>query len=258
MHGTHSRTLARRFVLVAAAVAALPAGASAQAAQPTVDEVIDRYVQAIGGRDAVMRQTSSRTVARVEMPAMGMSGNMEVLIASPGNMIQRMNLSGFGESQSGVIDGRAWSMDPMQGARLVTGAEAEQAVQSTEPTVALRDARHFTTREVVGEREYDGESCIAVRFVWTTGRETTDCFSTETGLLVASQSTMESPMGSAEILTRATEYQDFGGVRMPTVIRQSVMGMEQVITIESVEYGEVSAADVAPPAAIRTLLDQGS
>jgi hypothetical protein len=256
MHATFPRTFARRVTMAALAVVAMPVIAAAQSSQPTVDQVVERYLQAIGGRAAVMGQTSSRTVARVELPAMGMAGNLEVLVASPGNMLQKMNFPGLGDSQAGVVGGRAWAIDPMQGARLVTGAEAEQNVHATDPTVAVRDPKHFTTREIVDEREYEGQRCIAVRFVWTSGRESVDCFSTETGLLVASSARMDSPMGAMEVLTIASDYKEFGGVKMPTKLRQSMMGMEQVITIESVEVGTVTAADIQPPAAIRTLLDR--
>jgi hypothetical protein len=246
-----------RAAVVGALALLVLAGAPALAvAQPSAEQVIARYVEAIGGRDAVLRQTSSRTIARMEIPAMGMSGEIEVLIASPGNMIQKLTIAGLGESQTGVIDGKAWAVDPMQGPRLITGGEAEQLVHSTDPTVALRDAKHFTSREVVGEEEYDGEKCVAVRFVWVSGRQSTDCYSTETGLLIASRSQVESPMGIADMTTRAGNYRDHGGVRMPTTLNQSMMGVEQRITIESVELGGVSADAVEPPAAIRTMLDR--
>jgi hypothetical protein len=254
MHSIFTRAAAVRAALAIAVVAGAPAAASAQA-QPTADQVIERYVTAIGGRAAVMAQTSSRTVARMEIPAMGMGGTVEVLVASPGNMIQKLTLAGMGESQTGVTNGRGWSIDAIQGARLVTGAEAEQLLHSTEPTVALRDPKHFTSRDVIGEQEFDGEKCVAVRFVWTSGRESTDCYSVETGLLVATRSTFDSPMGSVEVLIRALDYKEYGGVRMPTTMKQTMMGMEQKITIESVEFGNVTAEQVTPPAAIRTMLE---
>jgi hypothetical protein len=235
------------------ALAALPASGTAQT--PTVDDIVDRYVQTIGGRDAVLAATSSRTLGRMEIPAAGMSGEIEVLIAGPGDMIQRSSIAGFGESTSGMTGGRAWSVDPMQGARLVDGAEAEQMQHSADPSVALRDARHFTSREVMGERDIDGERCIEVRFVWQSGREMVDCFSIESGLIVASRSTIDSPMGSVEATTRVKEYRDFGGIRTPTLMLQDIGPFQQRITIESVEYGTVTRADVAPPAQIRTLLD---
>jgi hypothetical protein len=242
--------------LVAAALVFGMQPAIAVAQTPTVDELVARYVDAIGGRDAVLGATSSRTVGHVEVPAAGMTGDVEVLVAGPGNMLQRTTIPGFGESVSGLTDGRAWAIDPMQGARLVEGAEAEQLANSADPTVALRDASHFTTREVIGTREVDGEQCVDVRFVWQSGREMVDCFSVESGLLVASRSTVDSPMGSIEIVSRITEYRDFGGLRIPTVIRQEMGPIQQHLTISSVEYGTVTDADVEPPAQIRALLDR--
>jgi hypothetical protein len=248
---TFARASMRRVLLAAVAVLALPAAGAAQ----TVDEVVGRYIEAIGGRDAVLNATSSRTVGRVEIPAAGMAGDIEVLIAGPRDMVQKSTIAGFGESMSGMTGGRAWSVDPMQGARLVEGAEAEQMMNSADPTVALRDPKHFTSRDVIGERDVDGARCIEVRFVWQSGREMVDCFSTESGLIIASRSTIDSPMGSVEVNTRAKEYREFGGIRMPTVLLQDMGPFQQRITIESVEYGVVTQADVAPPSQIRTLLE---
>jgi hypothetical protein len=256
MHDSRPAVALRRPTLALLALLAFPAAAAAQ--QPTVDEIVNRYVQAIGGRDAVLQRTSVRSVGRIEVPAMGMSGTMEILIASPGNMLQKLTVSGFGESQTGVTEGRAWAVDPMQGARLMTGAEADQLLHSADPSTSLRDAKHFSTREVIGQAEHGGVSCIEVRFVWTSGREMVDCYGVEDGLLVATRMSVESPMGTIDVVTLATEYREFEGLRMPTVMVQRMMGAEQRIMLDTVEFGKISQADVAPPAAIRTLLEQGT
>lgn len=250
---TFGRVSFRRALVAVAAVAAVPASGVAQT--PTVEEIVARYVDAIGGRDAVLQATSSRTVGHLEIAAAGMSGDIEVLIAGPRDMLQRSAIAGFGESLSGITDGRVWSLDPMQGARLVDGPEAEQMMHSADPTVALRDPHHFSSRAVVGERDIEGDRCIEVRFVWHSGREMVDCFSLASGLLIASRSTVDSPMGSVEINTRALEYREFGGVRIPTVLLQDMGPFQQRVTIASVEYGTVTTEDVAPPEAIRALLD---
>jgi hypothetical protein len=253
MMQTSPRGIARRVLLAAGALALVPFAAAAQT--PTVDEVVNRYIDAIGGREAVLAGAVSRTVGKIAIPAAGMTGDVEVLVAGPRDMVQRSSIAGFGESQTGLTDGRAWSIDPMQGARLVEGPEAEQMVHTADPTVALRAAHHFATREVVGERDVEGETCIEVRFVWTSGREMVDCFSVESGLLISSHSTIEGPMGSMQITTRALEYREFGSILMPTVLLQDLGPFQQRVEIELVEYGNVTKADVAPPAAIRTLLD---
>jgi hypothetical protein len=256
MNRTFTRAALRCSITVTACVAMLAAGTPALHAQtPTIDDVLARYITAMGGRDAVLARPASRMAGRISVPAMGLEGTLEVVVATPGDMVQRMYIPGMGESLSGLTGGRAWSLDPMQGARLIEGIEAEQLRHAADPTVALRDAAHFAERKVIGTGEYNDAPCVEVQFVLHSGRQMIDCFSTDTGLLVGTKTTIDSPMGSMDVVVRITDYGTFDGITLPTGFVQTMMGIEQRIIVESVEFGAVDAADVAPPNAIRTLLD---
>jgi hypothetical protein len=92
-----------------------------------------------------------------------------------------------------------------------------------------------------------------VRVVSRSGRESFDCYAVDTGLLVASVSTQESPMGSMTITTQLGEYKQFGNVRMPTRMTQEMMGQQQTMTITSVEFDVVDDAAFSLPAEIQAL-----
>ncbi|HKK93326.1 MAG TPA: hypothetical protein VJ925_07810 [Longimicrobiales bacterium] len=238
------------------ALAALPAVVSAQDLPPA-EEVIDRYVEAIGGRDAALQSMSARTVGSFSMPAMGVTGDLTVLTGEDGQMYTSVTIPGMGEMRSGYTGEVGWSVDPLTGPRLLDGAELDAMREQADDRYAVRDPALFTSVTTVGENEYDGEACWEVAYVWVSGRESSECFSKETGLLIASTSTQESPMGSVDVVTRMSDYQQFGDLFLPTTMRQSAMGQEQVMTIESVEFGTVDASDLEPPAAILTLINSG-
>ena len=246
----------RHGAVALAVVAATPAIAFAQDLPPA-EEVIDRYVEAIGGRDAALQSMSSRTVGSFSMPAMGVTGDLTVLTGEDDQMYTSVTIPGMGEMQSGYTGEVGWSVDPLTGPRLLEGAELDAMREQADDRYAVRDPALFTSVETVGEAEYDGEACWEIAYVWVSGRESSECFSKETGLLIASVSSQESPMGTVDVVTRMSDYQQFGDLMLPTTMRQSAMGQEQVMTIESVEFDGVEDADFEPPAAILTLINSG-
>jgi len=240
---------------VALALALLAPLSAAAQDLPPAQEIIDRYVDAIGGRDAALAQVATRTTGTFSMPAMGVTGDLEVVSGENEEMVTRVTIPGMGEMLSGYTGEVAWSVDPMMGPRLLEGAEAAAMADQTNRLYAVRDASIFTSFETTGEAEYDGEACWTIAFVYESGRETTECFSKESGLLIASTMSQESPMGSAEVVTRYLDYEQFGELRVPTTMRQSAMGQEQVMSIDSVEMGGVDPAAFEPPAAVLTLIN---
>jgi hypothetical protein len=247
----------RRSVALPIAAAALLLGAApltAQETPPPAEQVIERYVEAIGGRDRVLTPRSSHSVGTVEVPAAGMTGTIEVLNAGPRAMVTRATIAGFGEQNIGILDDVAWSMDSMSGARLLEGRERDELVEASKPGIAARQAEHFTTRESIGFSEYGGERCVEVRLVFHSGREVFDCYSVETGLLIGNRGMRETGMGSIEVRQHMRDYREFDGVRMPTHIVQSMMGIEQHMRLESVRFGTVERSDIEMPAHVRALI----
>jgi hypothetical protein len=245
--------LRTRAALLGAAALLAAAPAAAQELPPAA-ELVDRYVEAIGGRDAVLSPESSRTKGTFEIAAAGLSGELEVVSIRPNRTATTVTIPGMGVIRSGFDGTHGWSMDPMMGARLMSGAELESLREQANPLASLRDPSVFPTRETVERTEMGGQPCYRVRLVAVSGRETFDCYHVDSGLLVGQVATQESPMGSNRVTTHLSDYREFGGVMMPTRVVQDLGAMQQVLTIQSVEFGSVAEAELAPPAEIHALM----
>jgi hypothetical protein len=189
------RTRRNRSILILAALLAAPATADAQEALPEARQLVARYVEAIGGREAVLNQGSSRSVGTFEMPAMGIKGEMEVISARPNLMKTVITIPGLGVIRSGYDGTVGWEVSPMTGARLYEGNELAAMKEQLDPRAAVRDPALFRSMETVERTEMGGQPCYRVRLVWESGREAYDCYHVESGLMVANVSTQESPMG---------------------------------------------------------------
>jgi hypothetical protein len=64
----------------------------------------------------------------------------------------------------------------------------------------------------------------------------------------------ETVMGAVDATMLYSDYQDFGGVRMPGRTRQRVMSQEFVLTITAVEFGAIDETAFEPPPEVRALL----
>lgn len=234
-----------------AIVAAVPAEAQDL---PPAEQLVQRYVQAIGGRDAVLRPQSTRLVGTFSMPANGLNGELEVLAARPNTVMTTVNISEMGTIRSGFDGTVGWAIDPLTGARLLSGAELDAMREQANPLMAVRDPSLFQSMETVERTEMGGQPCYRVRAVTLSGREVFDCYHVDSGLLVAQVATQESPMGSVEVTTTMSDYRDFGGVLTPTTMTQEMMGMQQIIGITGVEHDAVDPSAFALPAEIHALM----
>jgi hypothetical protein len=240
--------------LVLAAVAAGSAAPLQAQDLPAGSTLVARYQEAVGGADALARYNSIHAVGEVAVPAQGLVGSLDSYSARPDRAAMVVSIAGFGEIRSGYTGADAWSLNPAEGPRLLQGAERTQAIEEAAFESALRPAELITSATTVERTKLAGRDCIKVRLVWKSGRETHDCYSEETGLLVGSLARQETHMGTIDAVTLFEDYREFGGITMPVRVVIQVMGIEQVITIRDVTFDSVPDSVFEPPAEIRALI----
>ena len=121
---------------------------------------------------------------------------------------------------------------------------------------STRQGPNVASAETVEKTEMNGEACYKVKLVWKSGRETFDCYSVASGLLIASIGKQDTPMGSVDVTNLLSDYKDFGGQKVATRLTQQVMGQEQVLRINNVEYDAADPALFEMPAAIKALAEK--
>jgi hypothetical protein len=183
-----------------------------------------------------MRYTSIRYVGNFEMPAAGMKGNLTIVQAAPNKMGMTIELPGMGEMVTGFDGTVGWSINPMQGPRVLEGKELEQLREDAGPSALLRAPDRIRSAETVELTTMGGRACYKVKIIYNSGRESFDCYSPETGLLVAMTQTQESPMGTVQVTTFFDEWKAFGGLKTATKLRQQMLGQEQILTIDRLEF----------------------
>jgi len=224
-----------------------------QPAPDTVEWVLARYREAVGG-EAAIRSHTARTIRAVfEIPAQNMRGEMTIWAAAPDRLRTVLSVPGLGEIERG-FDGRiGWSIDQAIGPKLLDGRELDELRHSADFYDDLHDPDAFASIELLGRVSFGGEECYEVKLVRPTGFEYTEYFSVKTGLIVGVRTSTATQMGSIPVTTFFEDYREFGGVLVPTVTRMRMLGLEQVITVQSIDFGEIDPGTFELPPAIAAL-----
>lgn len=245
--------LIRTLVLAGAAASLAPVSQAAAQDLPPARQIVDAYVQAIGGMDAIARAQHRHLKGQMSMPAAGMTMSMEMWQARPNKMLMVMSIPGLGEVRQGFDGQTAWSSNPMQGPRIIEGDELQQTMRQADFDANLRFEHMFPTLETVERTEMQGRPCYKVRMVAENGDEAFGCFDVESKLLLGLTSRMESEMGTIESNVAFHDYKDFAGVKMPSRTVMNVMGQEMVMTVSELDTNAVPDSVFALPAEIQAL-----
>ena len=97
------------------------AGAKATAPQAaSADQILNRYVESIGGRAAWKKLTSRVSTGTIDVPDMQISGTVEFHEKAPNRLLRVIILNGASFRQG--FDGTTgWTDDPQDGLRTQTG-----------------------------------------------------------------------------------------------------------------------------------------
>ena len=246
--------LTRSAITLAVTALCWAPAAVGQDALPAAKELYARYLDAIGGRAALSRHESSHITGTFAIPAQGISAPLEVFSAAPTLMLVSIEIPGFGLVRSGSDGETFWTVNPAVGPMILEGTMLEQTRQQSDFYGQLHPEQYVASSETVERTEFEGSPSFKVKVVTKWDEEYFEFYAVDSGLLVGSIRTQESPMGGVEAVTLLADYKDFGGIMMPTKVVQRVMGMEQVMTTDSVVYDAVDPAVFALPDEIKTLL----
>jgi hypothetical protein len=221
---------------------------------PSAREVLDRHIKAVGGREFLMARSSSHATGTVEMPGPGLKGTLELFQAKPNSMLMRVTLPGVGDVQEGFNGRVGWSISPMTGPSLLQGKQLEERRIDADFYGDLQPEKHYESVTVVEKTTFEGRPCYKMRLVQKGGVEDFHFFDAHTGLKAGAIVTRESPMGAVTATTVESDYKPFGKLLTPTKLTMTMMGIQQVMTILTVEYDKVDPSVFEPPAQIKALM----
>lgn len=209
--------------------------AAKPAAAPTVDEILDKYVKALGGKEAIEKLTSRTGKGTMELEGMGLSGPIETYAKAPSKNAMFIDFQGVGKFVK-VFDGeKAYELNPMEGLREIAGIELAQFKRSSDFYESLNYKKHFTKLEVQGKEKVGEADAYVVVGTPAAGDPEKLYFAVESGLLVRADMNAETAQGKLAIEAYLSDYKEVDGVKVPHSLRQVSSAVTFVIKLSEVK-----------------------
>jgi hypothetical protein len=203
---------------------------------PTVDQVLDKYVQALGGKENIEKITSRVSKGIYAIPEWETKGPHEIYAKAPNKFMSATNMPDWGVLRQGYNGSAGWAGDPDSGIRDLSGGELDEIKRTAELHSAIKLKAMYTGMTVTGKQQHGENEAYVVEAKQPGGLTEKFFFDAQSGLLVRRDSPAQTPEGRITTVWLYADYRDVGGVKVPFTIEQNNPNMAAVITLEKVEH----------------------
>lgn len=238
--------------LVLLAGCAKQGGTAPTAELPDPDALFSNYNEQIGC-NAEIDDTDFVSVGTMQMPAAGMTGKQTITKVGEGLRVL-IELPGLGTIEQGYDGEYAWSVDPMQGPRLLT--EDEKGAIEEQGEVCAEASTKYSELAVAGAEDVLERPSWKVTGIDKEGEPVAFWFDQENGLMLGTQRVQKSAMGKVKSVVWMEEYQDFQGIKMATRISTKASGMKVLVTVDEWTFSPEGLEPITAPPLIQELIDE--
>ena len=212
-----------------------PAGADSM---PTVDQVLDKYVQALGGKAAIEKLTTVVIKGKVDVPSTGETGSMETYRKAPNKEIEMINTPSNGPSQRGFDGTVGWNWDPDSGPSDMSPADLAAIKLESDFYRDIRLKELYPKISLKGKEKAGNREAYVVEAPREDGSSEEMYFDTESGLLIQSVVPIDVPdEGKTIVNSQFEDYREVqGGVKVAFTVRQISADFDYVIKVSEAKY----------------------
>lgn len=237
--------------IIAFVIVSMMVAPSSFAADPTVDEILDKYVQALGGKAAIEKLTSRVSKGTLEVAAFNVGGAYELYEKAPGKSYSNGRIEGYGEVKQGFDGKTGWMQNPMIGLRELSGAGFEQSRRNADFYRALKLKGLYAKMEVKGREKVGEREAFVIEATPAAGGGGPEklYFDTRNGLLVRMDT--ERDLGDQKISYQMSydDYREVDGVKVAFLFKQVRSDLTVVFKLTEVKHNvAVEDAKFAKPA----------
>jgi zinc protease len=229
--------------------------AVAQQDLPKAESLIDKYVAAIGGKEALSNIKSLTVSGSMVIAQAGINGDIEML-QSDGKMLMKIDLPGIGQQTIGFNGEVAWQNSELTGPQLIEGGMLEDLKFQAKIDGYSDAAQYFDSLETVKAVDFEGEAAYEVVAKKKGTSDKTLFFSQKSGLIIGSSGEQQSDFGTMNITTVISDYKKVGSIMMSHKATQKLPnGMAVEMNMKEIKVNEAIPTDkFALPDSIKKLI----
>jgi outer membrane lipoprotein-sorting protein len=180
--------------------------------QPSIDQILDKYVTALGGADSIRKVTSRAMKGTIT--AMGSQTPIDVLTKAP-NMRVTISHGANGGSYTAFDGKEGWMGNTGRQARTMAPPESAASSIDSEFYLALRLKEIYPQLRRGRPETINGVECEVLNGTAPDKPAIRLYFAKNTGLLVRQVRFMETPLGRNPTQIDYADYKSFAGVMVP-------------------------------------------
>jgi predicted Zn-dependent peptidase len=204
----------------------IPAGLTAQT-------VMDDYIKALGGKEAVSALSSTSYFAVYTAPMGELI--LDVKRAKGNKWNQTIKMGGNIVAKQTYADGIA-KVSGMGGSQELTGEDAQPAVEEAMYFPELYSPEKAT---LAGAEMMGANQVYVIK--WSDNKKT--FYDVKTGLMVGQESKVKAQGQEVSSMIKYSDYEETSGVKFPMTITQQMMGRDLAFKVQKVEVNTVKDAD---------------
>ena len=198
----------------------------------TAEKVIEKYVEALGGKDkllalkdVVMKMTTSMQGMTIEMSSTRKSPDKVLVTTSlGGNVIQKQVYDG----SKGVVTAMGQTME-------LSGKQLEDMKAQANMTLELDYGKLGYELNLLEVENVGDKPAYKIQVTSPAGSSVTDYYDLENGLKVKSVSSQDTQMGPMTVTTIYEDYRDVEGLKFPFLIKQQAGPQNVDLKVVSLE-----------------------
>ena len=251
------RLVFRFKILIPICLIALEAGIISAAAQtstpastPSVDQIIDKYVQALGSKSVLEKFNSRAAKGTFVMDQFPGEASEEIYEKAPNKQITITDAPSFGVVKRAFNGTSGWQDMPQTGLQDITGPQLAAMKRYADFYRDIKLKELYPKMSVKGKESVSGKDAYVVEAIPVEGAPETMYFDADSGLLVRLQTEGEGPNGKVNIDSTFEDYREVDGFKIPHLIHQSFGEFSFTIKLTEVKHNvEIDDAKFDKPAA---------
>ena len=188
---------------------------------PNVDQILDRYVQSVGGKDAIEKVNSRTMKGTVDNSDDGTTSPVEVFAKTPNKYLAVIEVPNAGQTVEGWNGANGWGKDPDSGLHDMSKAEQLAAQRDYDFHREARLKQAYPKMSYSGKTKIDDRDAYILEATPADGSIEKLYFDAQSGLLVRrdfERITIDDGIVLYEV--DYEDYKDVDGLKLPSTVRR--------------------------------------
>jgi thiol-disulfide isomerase/thioredoxin len=203
---------------------------------PTMDAVLNAYLNAIGGREAQEKLKSRVIKGRIDLAGAASWGQLEIYSKAPNKSLTVMNVEPMGQIKHGYDGCTAWSVGDTLGLKTLTGPSLAHFSTNSDFYRDLKLQELYPGLRLMGRMKASDRDFYLVEGFPLVGGAEIMYFDSKSGLLTGRDVTQQTPRGPIRVEMRYSDWRDVDGVKLPFKIIQTMPNLKYVFTVREVKH----------------------